>query len=104
MDYLFAGNPAQLEQRVGRIDRIGSLTSRERDRGKKDYYLEILYPLVERSIDIRQFQVVKEREKWLSFLLGTPPDNFDRYSLSEAPSNSLPEELAKNLTVKLQPT
>lgn len=97
-------NPAQLEQRVGRIDRIGSLTSRERDRGKKDYYLEILYPLVERSIDIRQFQVVKEREKWLNFLLGTPPDNFDRYSLSETPSSSLPEELAKTLTVKLQPT
>jgi superfamily II DNA or RNA helicase len=96
-------NPAQLEQRVGRLDRIGCLFRREKESGNDLSFLEIYYPLINRAIDIRIYRVVKEREKWLNFLLGTPPDDFNRYDLSESPSIPLPSRLSKDLTVKLQP-
>jgi len=96
-------NPAQLEQRVGRIDRIGCLFRREKASGDDLSCLEIYYPLVNRAIDIRIYRVVKEREKWLNFLLGTPPEDFNRYDLSDTPSIPLPSELSKDLTVRLEP-
>ncbi len=57
-------NPAQLEQRVGRLDRIGSKVRRDRE-ADPGAMLYIHYPLVDRTIDERQYRTVKEREKWL---------------------------------------
>jgi len=96
-----AWNPAQLEQRVGRVDRIGSLTAKRRKKNDQAT-LDILYPLVARTVDERMYRVVKTREKWLDFLLGAPPD-FDAYSFEETPPPALPEGLAEELRIDLTP-
>ncbi|HEX7316125.1 MAG TPA: SNF2-related protein [Pyrinomonadaceae bacterium] len=84
-------NPAQLEQRVGRLDRIGSKVRRDRETDPQAM-LYIHYPLVDRTIDVRQYLTVREREKWLDFLLGRPPE-FSAYSLDGESVQPFPEEL-----------
>jgi hypothetical protein len=97
-----AWNPAQLEQRVGRVDRLGSrlLRLREVDR---DARLEVVYPLVQGTIDERLYEVVRRREKWLEFLLGAPP-NLQEYRLGDEEPPALPDGLAERLAVDLGPT
>ncbi|WP_257445905.1 helicase-related protein [Archangium lipolyticum] len=96
-----AWNPAQLEQRVGRIDRLGSLTFRLRERDRSAT-LDVLYPLIRNTIDERLYRVVKEREKWLEFLLGAPP-SFAEYAEEGACAADLPPSLAQTLAISLRP-
>jgi hypothetical protein len=69
-----AWNPAQLEQRVGRVDRLGSLVQRLRDR-KPETTLDVLLPLIANTIDERLGRTVRLRERWLEFLLGAAPSH-----------------------------
>ncbi len=94
-------NPAQIEQRIGRIDRLGSLTSKLRKNGE-DVTLDILYPVIRGTIDERLFQTVKTREKWLEFLLGAAP-NFSDYSFVDEEPPPLPEQLGTDLAIDLGP-
>lgn len=94
-------NPAQLEQRVGRVDRLGSRTEKLRVKNP-DAKLEILVPLIERTIDDRLYRTVKTREKWLEFLLGAPPKVGEASFEGEA-SVPLPERLTEELRVNLAP-
>ncbi len=100
-----AWNPAQLEQRVGRLDRLGSKVRRDRKMVDQDAKLVIRYPVIDRTIDVRQYQVVREREKWLEFLLGAPPDpaKYDSTHLDEMPMTPLPVGLGEELRVRLEP-
>jgi superfamily II DNA or RNA helicase len=93
-------NPAQLEQRVGRVDRLGGRIHklRDKDQGAK---LEILYPLISQTIDARIYETVRQREKWLEFLLGAPPDVED-YAGGEARAE-LPAAVADRLRIDLRP-
>ncbi len=91
--YDLTWNPAQLEQRVGRLDRIGSLVRRKREIDGVTK-LEIHYPLVERTIDEHQYQVVREREKWLNLLLGAPPE-FEPHHPSDPKPPPLPTKLVE---------
>ena len=94
-------NPAQLEQRVGRVDRIGSRIRQLRARGG-DAKLTVLFPLIEQTIDTRIYEVVRSRKKWLEFLLGArpevDPDNFD----GPAPP-PLPDSVVARLRIDLSP-
>jgi hypothetical protein len=96
-------NPADVEQRVGRVDRHGSLAERwlVESGGTKGHIL-IDTPLLERTIDPPRYQRVKEREKWLDFLLGAPPE-VGRASLDERENPPLPEALTEDLRVRLGP-
>ncbi|MGE3673355.1 MAG: helicase-related protein [Polyangiaceae bacterium] len=96
-----AWNPAQLEQRVGRVDRLGSLVARERLR-RPDTTLTITLPLIRNTIDERLERTVRMRERWMEFLLGAPP-NFDEYGLADEPVQSLPVGFAEALRVELGP-
>lgn len=93
-------NPAQLEQRVGRVDRLGGRIHklRDKDQGAK---LEILYPLISQTIDARIYETVRQREKWLEFLLGAPPE-VDDYVGGEARAE-LPTAVADRLRIDLRP-
>ena len=95
-------NPAQIEQRIGRIDRLGSLTSRLRKDGS-DVTLDVLYPVIRGTIDERLFRTVKTREKWLEFLLGAPP-SFSEYNFSDEEPLPLPEGLGSDLAINLGPS
>lgn len=94
-------NPAQLEQRVGRVDRLGGRIHKLRDR-RDDARLEILYPLISRTIDTRIHQIVRQREKWLEFFLGAPPEVGD-FSPGVTPPPELPAELVERLRIDLRP-
>ncbi len=94
-------NPAQIEQRIGRIDRLGSLTSRLRKENQQ-VMLDVLYPVIRGTIDEGLYQTVKTREKWLEFLLGAPPQFSDYAFLDEEPP-PLPERLAVDLAAHLGP-
>jgi hypothetical protein len=94
-------NPAQIEQRIGRIDRLGSLISRLRGRNAAAK-LEILYPIIRHTIDERMYRTVKTREKWLEFLLGAHP-NFSEYSFGDEIRPPLPTRLAEELAIDLGP-
>lgn len=94
-------NPAQLEQRVGRVDRLGGRIHKLRDK-TPDTKLEILYPLIQQTIDTRIHRVVRGREKWLEFLLGAPPDP-QEYGAVDNPPPPLPATLADRLRIDLRP-
>jgi Helicase conserved C-terminal domain len=97
-------NPAHVEQRIGRIDRIrrlGSLTNRLRKNGD-EVTLDVLYPVIRGTIDERLFRTVKRREKWLEFLLGAAP-NFSEYSLTDEEPPPLPDRLGAELAIDLGP-
>lgn len=94
-------NPAQLEQRVGRVDRIGSRINqlRKKDRSAK---LEVLFPLIHQTIDTRIYEVVRSREKWLEFLLGARPD-IDPDRFDGVPTPPLPDIIVDRLRIDLKP-
>jgi hypothetical protein len=96
-----AWNPAQLEQRVGRVDRLGSRLLRLRERDEAAM-LEVVYPMIRGTIDERLYEVVRRREKWLEFLLGAPP-NLHEYRLGDEEPPALPDGLAQRLAVDLGP-
>jgi superfamily II DNA/RNA helicase len=94
-------NPAQVEQRIGRIDRLGSLVNRLRKNGD-DATLDVLYPVIRGTIDERLYRTVKRREKWLEFLLGAAP-NFSEYTFGDEEPPPLLERLGAELSVDLSP-
>lgn len=71
-------NPASLEQRVGRIDRINSLTSKLRE-DSDDVTVDVFYPYIKNTIDESIYKTVKDREKWFNLILGGAPqwDTFE---------------------------
>jgi SNF2 family DNA or RNA helicase len=92
-------NPASLEQRVGRIDRINSLVSRlNRDSGPGTK-LEIYYPYIQDTVDESILRTVKQRERWFSFILGGTPD-WESFSIDED-HRLLPENICKSLQLDL---
>lgn len=97
-----AWNPAQLEQRVGRVDRLGSLVQRKRLK-VPETTLDIELPLVRNTIDERLERTVRMRERWLEFLLGAAP-KFEEYGLADEPVMPLPEGFAEALRVELGPS
>ncbi len=96
-----AWNPAQLEQRVGRVDRLGSLVQRLRER-RPETTLDVLLPLIENTIDERLERTVRLRERWLEFLLGAAP-RIDEYGLADDPPQPLPPAFAEALRIELGP-
>ena len=96
-----AWNPAQLEQRVGRVDRLGSLVQRLRDK-HPETKLDVLLPLVANTIDERLERTVRLRERWLEFLLGAAP-RIEEYGLGDDPPQALPPAFAEALRIELGP-
>jgi superfamily II DNA or RNA helicase len=59
-------NPSVLEQRTGRLDRIGALAEREgRD-------IEVYEPYLAGTHDEKMFRVVKDRAQWFDIVMGRP--------------------------------
>lgn len=57
-------NPSVLEQRTGRLDRIGALAERE---GKN---IEVYEPYLAGTHDEKMFRVVKDRAQWFDIVMG----------------------------------
>ena len=90
-------NPSTLEQRSGRVDRIGCKAERV---GKS---INLFLPYVSATQDEKMFKVVKDRERWFQIIMG------EDYAVDEASTDRqaermpLPKEVQEQLSMRLHP-
>jgi len=103
--YDLAWNPARLEQRVGRIDRLGSLVERRLQSKKTKHLakLNIHRHYIPGTIDERMFNVVRDRERWFKFILGHRPE-WDTDVEDRVDGISLPDKYGKEFQIRLCPS
>jgi hypothetical protein len=88
-------NPSTIEQRTGRVDRIGGKSERARQP------IHVYLPFVTATQDEKMFRVVRDRERWFSVIMG------EKYTVDEASTEKLaervpfPETAAKALAFDL---
>lgn len=88
-------NPSALEQRNGRLDRMGSYAE------MRHTPMDIYEPYTTGLQDEKMFKVVSDRARWFNIVMG------DKVDVSEAATDAiaervpLPPELAKSLTLDL---
>jgi hypothetical protein len=88
-------NPSVIEQRTGRVDRIGAKAEKA---GKPIY---VYLPFVTGTQDEKMFRVVQDRERWFSVVMG------EKYQVDEQTTDRLaervpfPEEAALKLAFDL---
>jgi hypothetical protein len=97
-------NPAKLEQRTGRVDRIGSLSSRLRQElgSIATSAVDVGMPYVAGTYDETIFQRVLARRREFRCILGNKPEwERDELTADEAPA--WPEGVVERLQVQLGP-
>ena len=91
-------NPSTLEQRTGRVDRIGA----KAETVKKS--IEVFLPYIGGTQDEKQYRVVMDRERWFQVLMGEEYRTDESYTEKSAERIPLPlaaaEALAFDLSVK----
>ena len=110
-------NPATLEQRTGRVDRIGSKTERLRAHGTEDCSLDVVVPYIAGTYDEHRFRVVHGRAHILEVTMGgkyavdghrivtgameasSLSDDHGDQGVAWAP---IPEAIAKDLRLRLE--
>ena len=89
-------NPSVLEQRTGRVDRLG---------GKSElsgHPIVVYEPFLEATQDEKQFRVVKDRERWFNVVMGEKLE-LDEWTMDRiARRVELPEEAAQELAFRLE--
>jgi hypothetical protein len=112
--YDLAWNPAVLEQRTGRADRIGSKTFRERDAASdpSQVFLEVGVPFLAGTYDERMYEELRLRAQTFEVLTGGDfsADNADGQDDIAKPEGKelglsvlpLPPQMIDDLRVKLQ--
>ena len=88
-------NPSTLEQRTGRIDRIGSKAEAVRQP------VVIYEPYIGGTHDEKMFRVVKDRERWFGVVMGETPDSGEVATDRQEDRVPLPAHLAQRLTMDL---
>jgi superfamily II DNA/RNA helicase len=89
-------NPSTLEQRTGRVDRIGAKAEQV---GKP---ICVYLPYVTGTQDEKMYRVVRDRERWFQVVMG------EEYSVDEATADKLatrvplPESAARGLAMRLE--
>jgi ERCC4-related helicase len=89
-------NPSTLEQRTGRVDRLGAKAERARKS------IHVYLPYVAATQDEKMFRVVRDRERWFQVVMG------EKYELDEAGTDRhaarvlLPETAALSLAFRLE--
>jgi superfamily II DNA or RNA helicase len=89
-------NPSTLEQRTGRVDRVGA---KAEQCGKAIY---IYLPYISETQDEKMYRVVMDRERWFSVVMG------EKFDISAATTDKLasriplPETLARQLAFRLE--
>ena len=88
-------NPSTLEQRTGRIDRIGAKCERSRQP------VVIYLPYLGETQDEKMYRVVMDRERWFSVVMGEKYTTDARSTDRIAERVPLPEAAAKELAFRL---
>lgn len=88
-------NPSTLEQRTGRVDRIGSKATAVGEP------VVIYEPYVGGTHDEKMYRVVKDRERWFGVVMGETPESNELATERQENRVPLPRELAESLTMNL---
>lgn len=88
-------NPSTLEQRTGRVDRIGSKSA---GTGQP---VVIYEPYLGGTHDEKMFRVVKDRERWFGVVMGEASETGEQATERQATRVPLPSALAEKLTMDL---
>ena len=88
-------NPGVLEQRTGRLDRIGALAERE------DCPIEVYEPYLAGTHDEKMFRVVKDRGQWFDIVMGRPSGADEHATDAEESRIPLHETIREALTMDL---
>jgi hypothetical protein len=88
-------NPSVIEQRTGRLDRLGSLADQANEP------VVIYEPFLEATQDEKMFRVMKDRERWFNVVMGERLQ-LDEWSTERLSARvPLPADLATELTLNL---
>jgi len=88
-------SPSTLEQRTGRIDRIGSLAERHKNP------VTIYLPYLAATQDEKMYRVVRDRERWFQVVMGGRHELDERALERLADRVPLPDEAAQLLALDL---
>jgi ERCC4-related helicase len=88
-------NPSTLEQRTGRVDRIGSKAER------CGQPIRVYLPYLSETQDEKQYRVVMDRERWFSVVMGEKFKVDARSTEKLASRIPLPESVAETLAFRL---
>lgn len=89
-------NPSKLEQRTGRLDRIGALAERI------GVDIEVFEPYLAGTHDEKMFRVVKDRAGWFDIVMGSAMQNGEKATDKDESRVPLPEAIREALTMNLQ--
>lgn len=89
-------NPSVLEQRAGRVDRVGSLAERT------GHHIQVFEPFLAATQDERVYRVVKDRERWFNVIMGGAGPLTLREAEQVAQRVPLPDDLLAQLTFHLE--
>lgn len=89
-------NPSTLEQRTGRVDRVGAKAERC---GKSIY---VYLPYLSETQDEKMFRVVTDRERWFSVVMGEKYDITEKTTEKLSRRIPLPESVAHQLALRLE--
>ena len=89
-------NPSTLEQRTGRVDRVGAKAERC---GRSIY---VYLPFLSATQDEKMFRVVTDRERWFSVVMGDKFDPSEKATEKLAKRIPLPESVAHQLALRLE--
>lgn len=85
-----------LEQRTGRVDRVGAKAERC---GRS---IRVFLPYLSETQDEKMFRVVTDRERWFSVVMGDKFDLNERATEKLSRRIPLPESVARKLALRLE--
>jgi superfamily II DNA or RNA helicase len=88
-------NPSTLEQRNGRVDRLGSMAEQLGES------INIYLPYIAATQDEKMYRVVRDREKWFDIVMGEKYTADDALTDRQAQRIPLPPVVHRALTLKL---
>src|SRR5438132_9957653 len=88
-------NPSVIEQRTGRLDRIGSKGERT------GLPVKVYLPFTEGAQDEKQFRVMRDRERWFNVVMGEPLELDEASTDRIAERVSFPEPAARGVAMDL---
>lgn len=91
-------NPSTLEQRSGRVDRIGCKAERVQQP------INLYFPYIAATQDEKMFRVVRDRERWFQIIMGEKYDVDEASTDRQAARVPLPVAVQKQLTMRLHPS
>jgi len=89
-------NPSTLEQRTGRVDRIGGKVER------CGHPIHVYLPFIEATQDEKMYRVVMDRERWFNVVMGESYKVDVRSTEKLAERVPLPESVARELAFRLE--